>query len=266
MGKKRKAIKPAQTSEPGDFDPAESRLGPVNTYEDIADSEEEYFINQDKILLEEEPRSKRQKRIEEEDALLEFSDEEVLAHDDPDDEGSDGGLDAAALRRASKLVKRSTADSDDEEKDTAREEDPGWWGPSKKEYYDGDLIETQEDALEEEAEAKRLQRKKLTKMAEEDFIESEWLDSKDSVEEGVVVTEVLKDLDIPNDMGSEDRYQLLTSRYPEFEFLAAEFQDLEPKLTAQQKEVEGKPIGSPEVVKYWVLASYVAALACYFAL
>ena len=38
----------------------------VNSYEDVADSEDEFHINRDKILLEEGPAQKRQRRIREE--------------------------------------------------------------------------------------------------------------------------------------------------------------------------------------------------------
>ena len=38
----------------------------VNTFEDVADSEDEFYINRDKILLEEEPAQKRQRKAREE--------------------------------------------------------------------------------------------------------------------------------------------------------------------------------------------------------
>ncbi len=38
----------------------------VNTYEDVADSEDEFHINRDKVLLEESPRQKRLRRAQEE--------------------------------------------------------------------------------------------------------------------------------------------------------------------------------------------------------
>lgn len=38
----------------------------VNSYEDVADSEDEFHINRDKILFEEGPAQKRQRRIREE--------------------------------------------------------------------------------------------------------------------------------------------------------------------------------------------------------
>ncbi|KAL8955370.1 MAG: hypothetical protein Q9193_006750, partial [Seirophora villosa] len=43
----------------------ESKLT-INTYEDVADSEDEFFINRDKILLDEGPQQKKRRKIEEE--------------------------------------------------------------------------------------------------------------------------------------------------------------------------------------------------------
>ena len=70
--------------------------------------------------------------------------------------------------------------------------------------------------MEEEAEAKRLQQKKLQSMSEADFgfDENEWLqEAKD--DDGDVVTEILKDVEITDDLGPEERLKLLQTRYPE---------------------------------------------------
>lgn len=265
MGKKRKASRPSGGSGPKDFDPTDARLGPVTTYEDLADSEEEYFINKDKILLEDEPRSKRLKRQQEEDDFLEPSDEEILDFDDESEEGEDSD-DESELQKG-KAAKKVVEDSEDEQ-EVNEEGDASWWGDSKQEYYNADNIETEADALEEEAEARRLQQKKLSKMSEADFIfdEDEWLAPEAEAEGGEVVTEVLKDLEITDDMGPEERLRILQARYPEFEYLVDEFQTLQPQLAACQKEAEGKPSKSLEVVRHWVLGSYIAALASYFAI
>jgi U3 small nucleolar RNA-associated protein 3 len=122
---------------------------------------------------------------------------------------------------------------------------------------------------EEEAEARRLQAKKLAKMQEADFAfdESEWLAPKDeAAEEEDVVTEVLKEVEVTEDMGPEERYKLLQSRYPEFDYLVDEFRELQPLLPTLQKDAEGKPARSLEVVKSWLLGCYVASLASYFAI
>jgi U3 small nucleolar RNA-associated protein 3 len=106
-------------------------------------------------------------------------------------------------------------------------------------------------------------------MEEADFAfdESEWLAPKDeAAEEEDVVTEVLKEVEVTEDMGPEERYKLLQSRYPEFDYLVDEFRELQPLLPTLQKEAEGKPARSLEVVKSWLLGCYVASLASYFAI
>jgi len=65
MAKKRK-ISNHQPREPRPLDAQDGKLGPIRTYEDVADSEDEFHINRDKILLEDGPDAKRRKRWEEE--------------------------------------------------------------------------------------------------------------------------------------------------------------------------------------------------------
>ncbi|KAI1374616.1 Sas10 C-terminal domain-containing protein [Hypoxylon crocopeplum] len=270
MGKKRKAS--SGTSEPKgprEYDPADARLGPVNTYQDIADSEDEYFMSKDQILFDDGPKSKKQKHLEDEEAFLENSDEEALGYGDEgsdDDESDDQDDHKRKLSKSTKARRDGGSESGQEEE--VEEGDSGWWGSSRKEYYDADNLETEADALEEEQEARRLQKKKLAKMSESDFIfdETEWLAPEaEDADQNEVVTEVLKDVEIPADMGSEERYRLLRTRYPEFDYLADELQQLQPLLVTVQKQAEGQPSKSLLVIKYRVLGCYVAALAMYFA-
>ena len=170
------------------------------------------------------------------------------------------------------------------------DEDAGGWGTSKKDYYNTDTIETAADALAEEMELRRLQRKRLQKYSKTDFVLDDWLDGGGNVgigisnvendananvvtkvsdienEEGNVVTEVL-DIDIEH-MGPEERYRLLQTRYPEFDYLANEFLELHPVLQdlQQQVELEKLPRISPIVIKCRALAAYMATLGMYFAL
>ena len=65
MGKKRKASgQVPHTQAPRDFSLSDSKLQ-VSTFEDVADSEDEFHINRDKILLEEGPLQKRQRKARE---------------------------------------------------------------------------------------------------------------------------------------------------------------------------------------------------------
>lgn len=68
MAKKRKAIPGANQLKNDGFQekPASDSKLRVNTYEDVADSEDEFHINRDKILLEEGPAQKRQRKTREE--------------------------------------------------------------------------------------------------------------------------------------------------------------------------------------------------------
>lgn len=268
MGKKRKASRAPVAKGPKETDAADARLGPITSYADVADSEDEHFLKQDEIMFDDEPQSKRQRRQDEDEEFFEHSDEDVMG---PDDDSDADSIVAAVTQKQAKKKKRKkgAAESDEEEEpETEDEGDENWWGSSKQEYYNADNIETEADALEEEAEAKRLQQKKLAKMTEEDFIfdQDEWLQAKEPEEEGDVVTEVLGDVEIPEDMSAEERYKLLTTRYPEFEHLVNEFQNLHPQLAALQKAADLAPAKSVVAVKYWILGCYVAALASYFAL
>jgi len=264
MAKKRKASRNAQPSGPKELDPADARLGPVSTYEDVANSEDEYFIKRDELMLNDEPGSKR-RRTEDDD--IEFSDEEILGYEDTDEDDAAAAKPSAKSKKATK--KSKLGDSDEEAEDDEDEGDEGWWGASKKEYYDADNIETEGDALEEEAEAKRLQQKKLSKMTDEDFTfdGDEWLAAEpEGGEDEERVTEVLKDIEVTEDMGPEERYRMLKSRYPEFEYLVGELQEKKPILEDLRAQAKSKGGKSLEAVKYWVLGCYVAALASYFAI
>lgn len=44
------------------FEPRGGRLEPITSYEDVADSEDEFHINRDKVLLDEGPEAKRRRK------------------------------------------------------------------------------------------------------------------------------------------------------------------------------------------------------------
>lgn len=119
-----------------------------------------------------------------------------------------------------------------------------------------------------------MQQKKLQKMSEADFgfDESEWLDAGADDEEGDIVTEVLKDVEITADMDTKERLRILKIRYPEFEFLANELLQLQPTLHELQQQVQLESASkrssstSSTVAKARALAAYVASLTMYFAI
>ncbi|KAF2019083.1 hypothetical protein BU24DRAFT_341440 [Aaosphaeria arxii CBS 175.79] len=281
MGKKRKAGgRPFGESKSGKED-GNSKMR-VTTFEDVADSEDEFHINRDKILLEEEPAAKRLRKWQEEEKFLQPSDEEVLGYSSGEDEEDEDIADASEDEEEDDLegIRAKAGVGEDED------EEYGGWGPSKKDYYDADAIETEQDALDEEAEARRLQQKQLEAMTEADFgfDEDEWMDKKDEAKtaSGDVVTEVLPQLKITDDMSEEERLKILKSRYPEFEHISKEYLRLQPlhdelasAANAAQRLVEsraaksGKLIGVSTpipmaVTKYRACAAYLAAMALYF--
>ncbi|KAK3357609.1 Sas10 C-terminal domain-containing protein [Lasiosphaeria hispida] len=272
MAKKRKAPRQTEPSGPREIDPKEARLT-VKTYEDVANSEDEYYAEKDQIDFDEDDNGRRAKRLrrqEKEDTFLEASDEEIFREDDDLSEDDDEAETPAKKVKGAVKAKTGVMSDDEIEGAEGEEEgDEGWWGSSKKEYYNADAIETEADALEEEAEARRIQAKKLAKMQEADFAfdENEWLAPKEQAgDDEDVVIEVLKDDEVTEDMGSEERYKLLQARYPEFDYLVDEFRDLRPVLITLQQQAEGKPAKSLEVVKSWILGCYIASLASYFAI
>ncbi|KAI9845318.1 MAG: hypothetical protein M1837_004940 [Sclerophora amabilis] len=297
MGKKRKLPgQPHGEDGPSEVDPGHARLAPINTYEDVADSEDEFHINRDKISLDG-GRAQKRARTGHDEEDLELSDEEVLAFSSGSEEEDDD--DYHRVTKAEKKGRKGPSlrtSSDGEEGDV--EQDAGW-GPSKSDYYDADEIENEADALEEEAEARRLQQKRLRELSEADFgfDETEWLDAKEdgkvqAEEEDDIgtVTEVLPQLEITSAMGTEERLSILKGHYPEFEPLAKEFLDLQPlqselgfgaaasqtaaihkqspqsniSINGHNSDIQATP--SVTILKHQALNAYLGALSMYFAL
>ncbi|KAH7388760.1 Sas10 C-terminal domain-containing protein [Pyrenochaeta sp. MPI-SDFR-AT-0127] len=277
MAKKRKAGGRAY-GEPKKQKDEDSKLA-ISTWEDVADSEDEFHINRDKILLDEGPTAKRLRKWQEDDKFLQHSDEEVLDDGDDDDDNDEADSEDAESDEGSTEQHKPDAEEEDE--------DMGGWGASKKDYYNADAIETEQDALDEEAEARRIQKKQLQSMTEADFgfDEDEWMgqDGDKGADSGAVVTEVLPQLQITESMSEEERLKIMRTRYPEFEHISREYLRLQPlhdelaaaanaanrllKLKASKSgKQKGNPVPTPmAVTKYRACAAYLAAMAMYFA-
>jgi U3 small nucleolar RNA-associated protein 3 len=266
MAKKRKGGSARDTEEPKgpNMDVGESRKR-IRTYEDVADSDDEFHLNNDKVLLEERPDVKRRRKQQEDEEFLEQSDEEVLGRSDTEDEdefeSAEEGLDAAS----------QSGDEGAQEED----EDDEAWGTTKEALYGADAIETEEQALEEEAEALRLQKKQLQAMSAADygFDESEWQAGaeEDKAKEMATVTEILPQLEIAKDMPAAERLKLLKSRYPEFEPLSKELLELREvhsQLLGAAKEATATalPYVPNAVTKLRAASAYIGSLTMYFAL
>ncbi|KAJ5975479.1 hypothetical protein N7481_009186 [Penicillium waksmanii] len=270
MAKKRKAGgRPAAKTEA----PARTKF---DVEERFDDSEDEFQTGRDQILLDEAPDAKRRRRVADDEELLQPSDEEILGYESVDeDEDEDDVEDEDYDSEHDEMGRpKKGGDSDEEEEGIAA------WGSSKKDLYDADQIETEVDALEEEQEAKRLQQKQLEAMEEADFgfDESEWADTKEADDEDAgVVTEVLPQLEITDEMSSEEKLKILKSRYPEFEPLAKDFTDLQKTHKELQKEAsstkttvvddsdEPQP-ASVAVIKARALSAYLGTISMYFML
>lgn len=195
--------------------------------------------------------------------------------------------------------KRQRQESDPEASAPSEDEDAGGWGASKRDYYNADAIETEADALEEEAEARRLQQKRLQGMSEADFgfDQAEWLQAEGTGEDNGeagdhegVITEVLPQLEVTEDMKPEDKIRILRTRYPEFEPLSKDFLELQPmhkdlaiaaagaeaiirhdqsphSLTHGKEHSQVKSgMTSVATIKFRALSAYLGSLSMYFAL
>ena len=231
------------------------------------------------------------------DEFLEFSDEEVLSvppsiGDSEDDEETEeqefADLKTQTRPAVNRKNKPTLSDSEASQLPSDDDEIDGW-GTSKSDYYNADVIETEADAREEEAEARRLQQKFLQGMTEADFgfDEADWLeagneDEGNQKDEGKMqhglLSEVLPQLEIRDSMSPDERLNILRRRYPEFEPLAEEFLSLQPlhagldlaaataletQCRAQTNESKQQKLPTA-VIKHRALGAYLAALCMYF--
>ncbi|RHZ57195.1 hypothetical protein CDV55_101787 [Aspergillus turcosus] len=288
MAKKRKAGgRPAKQNSA-----QESERTKFALEERFDDSEDEFQAGRDHVLLEEAPEAKRRRKMAEQEESLQPSDEEIMGYesvdeDDLDDEedydedvyedeedDDDMGMGSSRAKKSRRGDSPGSNASEDEEGIAA-------WGTSKKDLYNADQIETEADALEEEAEAKRLQQKHLQAINEEDFgfDETEWVESgkkEDAEDEAGVITEVLPQVEITDEMSTEEKLKILKTRYPEFEPLAKDFVDLQAKHAELEKAA--KAVKAPEddeailgpapasVIKLRALSAYLGAISMYFML
>ena len=277
MAKKRKASRQTEEHSSGrNLDVGSSRKR-IRDFEDVAGSDDEFHINRDKVLLDEGSDAKRRRQWQEQEDFLEPSDEEVLEYSDGEDEDEQGlekkGPRPAHSQQGLASDFESSGDGDQGDEDGLR------WGMSREDLYGADVIETEEQALEEEAEALRLQKKQLQSMTAADygFDESEWQDTSAGNDAALedddnVVTEVLPQLQVADDMVPAERLKLLKSRYPEFEPLSKELlnlKDFHPTLLKdiQLQDSQASQDDLPHAfIKFRAASAYLGALTIYFAL
>ncbi|KAI7465794.1 hypothetical protein KC351_g14805 [Hortaea werneckii] len=270
MAKRKRTGKATEEPKGPNMDVGASRKR-IRNYEDVADSDDDFHLQRDQVLLGEQPDSKRRRKAQEQEEFLQPSDEEVLDYSEPEDEDEDeidGANDGSLKQRRGAESASEDGDGDGDEDD---EEEEMGWGTSKADLYGADEIETEEQALEEEQEALRLQRKQLQSMnaADYGFDESEWQDEgKEAAEkDDNVVTERLPQLQVTEDMGPAERLKLLKTRYPEFEPLSRELLQLKDVHADLAKEVESAKGEMPNTrTKYRAASAYIGALTLYFSM
>jgi U3 small nucleolar RNA-associated protein 3 len=223
--------------------------------------------------------------------LLEASDEEVfdLPDSDEDDYEEEDGQDELQEDGSGDDfeditgLKRGKAGRGKQELE--EDEDEGW-GDSKQDYYGADAIDTEQAALDEEAEAKRLQQKQLEAMAGIDMLygfggaEDAEDDEAASEDEDIIITEKLPEVEVSDNLSAEERLKLLKSRYPELEAISKDWLELHslreqvdqdaqlvPEIQRLQKSL-GLSHGAGShiaLLRYTALSAYLGACAMYFA-
>jgi len=274
MTRKRRAPKSFEQPQP-------TKSAKYDIEEKFDDSEDEFYAGRDKILLDQNADTKRKRQLIEQEKDLQPSDEEVLAYQDAADEDEDVSEDDGdeysedeqpSDGAKAKLGRRG---QDDAEEEDDLEEDN--WGTNRADYYGDDVIETEEQAREEEAEAERLYQKQLRNMTEADFgfDENEWVEQKKDTKKARSVTEKLPDAQIPDGATDQQRLDILKSRYPEFLPLAEDFADLQQ--AKQDLDISAARIakslssgaqpgdGLPVTIKRDALSAYLATISMYFA-
>ncbi|RPB27865.1 hypothetical protein L211DRAFT_778704 [Terfezia boudieri ATCC MYA-4762] len=277
--------KPRAPPPPKEWDPADSKIAAINSYEDVMDEVDEFHLQRDKVLLDGSAETGRkggkggkgregdeESEVEEVWGLMSDEDDDGEALEQYETSDEDGEGEAEDEKLDDRRGKAGLSDDDEE----GNEEDIEGWGTSKSAYYGGneDEIETEQDALDEEAEARRIQKKQLAAMDAADFMLDldEWSSGALSTKATTTTTttttlttatEILP-MEIPADLSPEERLSIFQTRNPEFELLSAEFLELQmiyPVLASQAKN--GGEVG---VIRYKALAAYLGVLAMYFAL
>ncbi|KAL9081747.1 MAG: hypothetical protein Q9159_007080 [Coniocarpon cinnabarinum] len=259
---------------PSEFEDRSTSKLNVSSYEDLADSEDEFLLNRDKILLDDQPVSKKSKRKREEDSFLQHSDEEVFGYSsDPD--GEDNSVEGEPDYHDNQPTG-----------DLASEDEISGWGNSKSAFYSTDKITTQEEALAEEQEARRLQQKRLKSLNENDFaIDDFSWDANRTTEQRHgedddqtfrrtlgVVREELPHLQIRPDVPDVERLKLLRRRYPEFEGFAKVLVELQPvwddlrRDLEKPKAVSASATSPVSITQFRALSAYLGVLTMFFAL
>ncbi|TGZ84319.1 hypothetical protein EX30DRAFT_338851 [Ascodesmis nigricans] len=274
MGKKRRSRSAANTNSGPAGEPS-AKHAAITSWEDVADSADEFHLERDKMALESVADLNSRRRHNDD-----FGDneEEVMGLENygfresgSEDEDEDEEEEEEDLENE-KGADGTNSDSDDEGR--KEEEIEEGWGSSKKNYYGGHDSDLEADPAEEEEEARRLQSTHLAAMADEDFMfdNAEWgADGAEGTTETAEKSSAGKIIEalptvLPTDPAA--RLKLLHSLHPEFEPLSKEFlsiQSVFPTLEAAARASKN-PTDDPIVRKWKIASAYLGILSLYFGL
>lgn len=164
-------------------------------------------------------------------------------------------------------------DSEDEEyfkgeEEEEEEEDEGW-GRHKDNYYGGDEIDENdpEVAKQMEEEALRQQKKHLSELNMDDYIDEDmmddWSKSKDSAENTTSILVLEAPLQDISSLSQEERLNLLKQNHAEFIPLIKELSVLKPQLDLLSKQKDENEVYQ---VKFTSLSAYLGSITTYLAL
>ncbi|KAK9696101.1 something about silencing protein 10, partial [Basidiobolus ranarum] len=287
----RKKSRSQNSKEEPKYDGGGSSVRAINTWDDVEhDSEDEFHAERDQVLLGDESKFRRQANSSDED------DEEVFGLEGVSEDSDD-----------SQNEEEEGDDDDDETKEAEEaEDDDTAWGRKRTSYYNADDASDEEDAKEEEKEALRLQKKHLTAMDEDDFID-EFADSlgkagddysskvsleKDVSEDRKLIESVNQDLDlislesgnvatetikkVTSKLTKAQTLKLLQNESPELIELLSEFkeklnvkEELEPIIhLAKEKGIDSSMSKAMALLeaKYQILLNYLLNTSFYFLL
>ncbi|RIB08390.1 Sas10 C-terminal domain-containing protein [Gigaspora rosea] len=257
MGKRKRSFRPPPTYETGNdkFDNQGGRIKEITTWDDVEhDSEDDFYAGRDQILLDTYESHKHDES--------ELSEEEVFPLETTDEDENEINI----------LEEDSILDSK--------------WGSRKENYYNADEISNLDDAKEEEEEALKLQKKRISQMSEDDFLD---IDNK-SLEPKMVDRKQIECTDNDFDLMSFDREvlnkerlnlsrddvtKIIQSESPELIELLNEFKEkssilwntVTPLLEkARQKNLINDPAMKFISIKHQTLVHYLMNISFYLAL
>ncbi|RIA89269.1 Sas10 C-terminal domain-containing protein [Glomus cerebriforme] len=273
--KKKSFYKPSIQIETGNdrYDNQAGRIEAINSWDDIEhDSEDEYYERRGKILIDNNY-SQRQDETE-------SSEEEVFALQTVSEEDDES--------QEENQEKENDLLSSDDNNDFG-DFDSQTWGNHKKIYYDADELSDFDEAKEEEEEALRLQKKKISKMSEEDFLDDDiWFGDKGNEKELMKrLNQEVQKKSFEKDSGeiqpkNQDHYsnlsrteimEILQNDSPELIELLNEFKEqlsivkntLTPVLEkAKKRNVKDDPAMKFLSIKYHTLLNYLTNISFYF--